>query len=96
MLEVRQALSRMHHAQRRSMMRELPNEALQVLACATKGGRGRERWTFGVPAGEGGGGESDEGDVKEGQEGPHSSQVKICFYPSTTKRTSLNRRSQRF
>ena len=40
-------------------------------ARATKGGCGRQRWTFRVPAGEGGGGESDEGGVEEGQESPH-------------------------
>ena len=39
-------------------MRELPSEALQVLARAAEGGRGSQRWTVGVPEGEGGRGES--------------------------------------
>ena len=71
-LEVCQARSPMHHAQRRGTMRELPSEALWVLACAAEGGRGRQRWAVGVPEGKGGGGESDEGHVEEGQEGPHT------------------------
>ena len=70
MLDMHQAQSPMHRAQRQGMMRELPSEALRVLACATEGGRGRQRWTVGVPegedrrgesAGEGGYGQPDEG-----------------------------------
>ena len=71
MLEVRETPSQMHCAQQGSMMRELPSEALRVLARAAKGSRGRQRWTFGVPAGEGGGGKPGKRGVKEGQEGPH-------------------------
>ena len=40
-LEVCQAPSRMRCAKRQSMMRELPSEALWVLAHAAKRGRGR-------------------------------------------------------
>ena len=72
MVEVCQAWSPMHHAQQRGTMRELPSEALRVLARAAEGGRGRQRWATGVPEGEGGGGKSDEGHVEEGQEGPHT------------------------
>ena len=62
----------MRHAQQQGTMRKLPSEALWVLARAAEGGRGRQRWTVGVPEGEGGGGESaGKGGVEEGQEGPH-------------------------
>ena len=57
-LEVCETPSRMRHAQRGSTMRELPSKALRVLAHAAEGGRGRQRWTVGVPEGEGSGGES--------------------------------------
>ena len=57
MLEVCQARSPMHHAQWQGTMRELPSEALWVLARAAEGGRGRQRWAVGVPEGEGGRGE---------------------------------------
>ena len=48
----------MHHAQRQGTMRELLSEAQRVLARATEGGRGSQRWTVGLPEGEGGRGES--------------------------------------
>ena len=48
----------MHHAQWRGTMRELPSEALWMLACAAEGGCGRQRWTVRVPEGKGSGGES--------------------------------------
>ena len=72
MLEVCETPSQMRCAQWGSTMRELLSEALWVLARAAEGSHGRQRWTVGVPAGEGGGGESDEGNVEKGQEGPHS------------------------
>ena len=71
MLEVRETPSQMCRAQRGSTMQELPSEALQVLARAAEGSHGRQRWTFRVPAGEGGGGKPGERGVEEGQEGPH-------------------------
>ena len=71
MLEVHETPSRMRRAQQGSTMRELLSEALRVLACATEGSRGRQRWTFGVPAGKGSGGKPGERGVEEGQEGPH-------------------------
>ena len=72
MLEVRETLSQMCRAQWGSTMRELPSKALRVLARAAEGTHGSQRWTVRVPAGKGSGGESDEGNVEEGQEGPHS------------------------
>ena len=71
MLEVCEAQDGVHRAQRRGTVCKLSGEALRVLTRATEGGCGTQRWTFGVPAGKGGGGQSDEGDVEEGQEGPH-------------------------
>ena len=71
-LEVCETPSRMCRAQRGSTMRELPSKALRVLTHEAEGSRGRQRWTVRVPAGEGSGGQSDEGNVEEGQEGPHS------------------------
>ena len=50
-------------------MRELPSEALWVLARAAKGGRGKQRWIFRVPAGKASGGKPGERGVEEGQEG---------------------------
>ena len=71
MLEVCETLSRMHRAQWGITMQKLPSEALWVLARAAEGSRGSQRWTFGVPAGEGSGGKPGERGVEEGQEGPH-------------------------
>ena len=71
MLEVHETLSQMHCAQWGSTMRELLSKALRVLTRAAKGSRGRQRWTFGVPADKGGGGKPGKRGVEEGQEGPH-------------------------
>ena len=70
-LEVRQALSTMHHAQWWGTMQELQSETLWVFARAAEGGCGRQRWIIRVPTDEGGDRESDERGYEEGQEGHH-------------------------
>ena len=53
-------------------MLKLPSEALWVLPCASERGGGWQRWTVGVPTGEGGGGEPDKRVGKEGVEANHA------------------------
>ena len=71
MLEVCEAPSQMHCAQRQGTMRELPSKTLWVFAHATEEGCGRQRWTVGVPTDEGRDRDSDESGYEEGQEGHH-------------------------
>ena len=63
-------------------MQKLSGEALRVLAHAAKGGHGRQRWTIGVPADKGSGGEPGEGGLKKARKAITLGKSKSVATPS--------------